>query len=251
MSRQAQRRRREASPEQRVEPANSGRRGASQKRTNPFDVTNSLRDGLFLLATAALLTACTAEPQQQPATNTPVEQPAPPPPAPRAPAPTPLAANILTSDGYGPLRIGMTRAQITEALGSDANPQAIGGADPEQCDQYRPAKAPEGMLVIVEQGRLTRISLIRQSKVKTDKGLGIGATPDQVRAAYGSSLQASPHKYVEVPAQYLTVWEKGGSGVGGPVAPTSRGIVYEVDASGKVALIHAGGPSITYVEGCS
>lgn len=245
---------------QRVEPTTAGRRGARPRASEPVrsrrrpQVTSRIhsRDGFFL-TTFLLLAACTAEPQSNTTTETPalVEQPTPPAPQAQAPPPTPVAANILTSEGYGPLRIGMTRAQITQALGPDANPEAVGGADPEQCDEYRPERAPEGMLLMVEQGRLTRISLIRNSTVKTDKGVGLGATPDQVRAAYGPALQASPHKYVAAPAQYLTVWEKGGSGVGGPVAPESRGIVYEVDGSGKVALIHAGGPSIGYVEGCS
>lgn len=35
----------------------------------------------------------------------------------------------------------------------------MGGPDPEACDQFRPERAPEGMLLMVEDGRLTRISL--------------------------------------------------------------------------------------------
>jgi hypothetical protein len=31
----------------------------------------------------------------------------------------------------------------------------------------------------------------------------------------------------------------------------ARGIVYEIDGAGKVGAIHAGGPSIQYVEGCA
>jgi hypothetical protein len=145
----------------------------------------------------------------------------------------------------------MTRAAITAALGEDSNPEAVGGADPEQCDQYRPARAPEGLLIMVEQGRLTRISLIRDSAIKTDRDLGLGATPAAVRAAYGDRLQASAHKYGEPPQEYLTVWAEGGGPADRIVPPHSRGIRYEVDGAGKVGAIHAGGPSITYVEGCS
>jgi hypothetical protein len=32
---------------------------------------------------------------------------------------------------------------------------------------------------------------------------------------------------------------------------SARGIVYEIDGTGKVGAIHAGGPSIQYVEGCA
>jgi hypothetical protein len=156
----------------------------------------------------------------------------------------------LTAEGWGPLRIGMTLAEITAALGPDADPQAVGGAEPESCDQFRPQRAPQGMLLMVEAGRLTRISLIPQAKVKTDHGLGLGATAAQVRAAYGGKLEATPHKYVDAPAEYLTVWAKGGVAADGAVPDYSRGIQFVVDATGEVGTIHAGGPSILYVEGC-
>ena len=42
----------------------------------------------------------------------------------------------------------------------------------------------------------------------------------------------------------------GGASGGEAAPPDSRGIRYEVGDNGKVAFIHAGGPSIQYVEGC-
>ena len=201
--------------------------------------------------------ACSPEPATQPAAppiSNSAAAPSAPAPAPAPPAgtaaTTPAAAAPLTAEGWGPLRVGMTLAEITAALGPDANPDAAGGADPASCDEFRPARAPEGMLLMVEDGRLSRISLIRASRVKTDRGLGLGAAPAEVRAVYGSALQATPHKYVDAPAQYLTFWSVGGSATGS-VPRSSRGIRYEVDATGKVTTIHAGGPSIAYVEGCS
>ena len=99
------------------------------------------------------LAACGAPP---PEPETPAE------PAP-APAPTPgapvSAADKLTAQGYGPLRIGMTRAEVEAALGPDSDPEAVGGPDPESCDQFRPERAPEGVLVMVEDGVLARISV--------------------------------------------------------------------------------------------
>jgi hypothetical protein len=199
-----------------------------------------------ILATSVLLSiaACSDEPAQQPAADAPAATAPAPAPQPN-PAQPPASANALTAEGWGPLKIDMTRDQITAALGPDANPNAVGGGDPE-CDQYRPSRAPEGMLLMVEDGRLTRISLSRNSTVKTDRGLGLGATPEQVTSAYGAQVKAEPHKYQDPPAQYLTVWSKGEPG-----ADDSRGMRYEIDGSGKVAQIHAGGPSIQYVEGCA
>src|SRR5690606_23850948 len=84
--------------------------------------------------------------------------------APSTPADT---ATYLTAEGWGPLRVGMTRAEVVAALGEDANPNAVGGPEPEQCDEFRPARAPAGMIVMLVQGRLARITLVRDSPVKT------------------------------------------------------------------------------------
>lgn len=175
----------------------------------------------------------------------------PPATGPKAPAPE-AARPVATAEGFGPLRIGMSRAEVVKALGEDSDPAAVGGPDPESCDMFRPQRAPEGMLVMIEEGRLISLSLIEGSKVRTDRGLGLGATAAEVRSVYGKALQAGPHKYEEAPAEYLTVWAKDGPGGDEyAAAPTARGIRYEVGAKGRVQAIHAGGPSIQYVEGCA
>lgn len=165
-------------------------------------------------------------------------------------APAVPTVSVLTADGWGPLAVGMTMAQITAALGPDADPDAVGGAEPERCDQFRPARAPAGLLVMVEDGRLSRISLINDSNIVTDRGFGLGASASAVKAAYGRAAVATPHKYSDAPAEYVTVWKGGPRAPDPDVKPSARGIVYEVDAQGRVGMIHAGGPSIQYIEGC-
>ena len=150
----------------------------------------------------------------------------------------------LTADGWGALRIGMTRAEVVAAAGEDANPEAVGGPDPESCDEFRPRRAPPGMRVMIEGGRLTRISVARDAAVRTDAGLGVGDPAAAVRAAYGARATSTPHKYVDAPAEYITVWQTEASD------STARGIVYEVGEDGRVAQVHAGSSSIQYVEGC-
>src|SRR5687767_4144879 len=51
------------------------------------------------------------------------------------------AAQVLTAEGFGPLRIGMSRAEVVKALGEDSDPEAVGGPDPESCDMFRPVRA--------------------------------------------------------------------------------------------------------------
>ena len=211
-----------------------------------------------LIALSLTVTACSRQPAPPPAepaaTELAQQQPAPAPatatPAP-APEPTPTTQTPLTAEGWGPLKIGMMRAEVVAALGEDANPEAVGGPDPESCDQFRPARAPEGMLVMIERGRLTSITLMPQAKVRTDAGVGVGATAGDVRQAYRYNISSSLHKYEAKPAVYLVHWAKGGGPADGAVPPGSRGIKYEVNGRGVVAMIHAGGPSILYVEGCS
>lgn len=157
----------------------------------------------------------------------------------------------LTPEGWGPLRIGMTIDEITAALGPDSDPEAVGGPDPASCDQFRPARAPRGMLVMVEDGRLTSISLIDDAPVETDKGIGLGDGREEVTKSYGAAAIASPHKYIEKPAAYMDIWVGGGGGDAFVAAPSARGIRYEIDEKNVVRAIHAGGPSIQYVEGCA
>jgi len=158
----------------------------------------------------------------------------------------------LTAEGWGPLRIGMTRAEIEAALGPDDSPNAAGGAEPESCDQFHPARAPEGMLAMVTDGRLSRISLVRGATVQTSEGLGLGAAAAAVTQAYGNRARTEPHKYEDAPAQYITVWtQPRPAGEAYVEDQNARGVRYEIGGDGAVNAIHAGGPSIQWVEGCS
>jgi len=165
---------------------------------------------------------------------------------PAAPA---ASADALTSQGWGPLKIGMTKEEVVTAVGDKRDPNA---ADiPGECVEYQPKNAPENLWVMLEAGKLTRITLADMSKLKTDKGLGLGDTADAVKTAYGADAVASPHKYQDKPAEYITVWDGGPRKEPYVEDEAARGIVYEIDGTGKVGAIHAGGPSIQYVEGCA
>ncbi|WGM31137.1 hypothetical protein [Brevundimonas sp. NIBR11] len=174
-------------------------------------------------------------------------------PAPTAPATPAPDANALTAAGYGPLRIGMTKAEVIAAVGDKFNPSLVGGAEPEVCDQWRPARSPEGVTVMLENGVLTRISVASPSTLKTDRGFGVGDTAAAIKAAYGPLAVSTPHKYAPAPAEDIFVWTTGGPATAGEYVqdPNARGIRYEIDGAGKVSIVHVGGPSIQLVEGCS
>ena len=203
---------------------------------------------LASLALAVSLAACSAEPP----VKTPAEEP------PAATTPPPADTNAITSEGWGPLRIGMTRDDVVTAMGPDANPNAVGGPDQEACDLFHPARAPEGLYVMIQRNVLTRISLQDNTTLNTDRGFGIGDTAAAIKAAYGADAHVEPHHYLGLPAEYITVWTNTGGATPNEqgwipenTTPNARGIRYETNAEGAVTEIHAGGPSIQYVEGCS
>jgi len=138
----------------------------------------------------------------------------------------------------------MTRAEVVAAAGEDANPDAVGGPEPEVCDEFRPVRAPEGLRVMIERDRLTRITLSAGAGITTERGFGVGDPAAPIKEAYGADAVVSPHKYSPAPAEYITVWRTA------PGGPDARGLVYEIGPDGRVVHIHAGGPSIQYVEGC-
>ncbi len=211
-----------------------------------------IRNACLTALTALTLAAC--NPSQPPVTPETGETAAAAAPAAVAPAAMPTTAAsplIVTAQGWGPLSIGMTRAQVVEALGEDANPNAVGGAEPGVCDQFRPARAPEGVMVMLENGRLSRISLIRGSDLKTDRDFGIGSSADEIKAAYGNAARVTPHKYSAAPAEDIFVWASGVPDEAYVQDPDARGIRYEIGSDGNVSAVHAGGPSIQLVEGCS
>ncbi len=164
--------------------------------------------------------------------------------APATGGPAATSATPVTADGWGPLQIGMTRDEVVAALGDAADPDAVGGPDPESCDEFRPSRAPTGVRVMIEDGVLTRVSALAGSGLRTDAGFGVGTGAASVKAAYGDAAEVLPHKYLDAPAEYVTVWRTGDGG------PGSRGLRYETDLGGRVAAVRAGGPSVAYVEGC-
>lgn len=230
-------------------------------------VRNVRTAGLVTLMLATALVGCDQLPLQS--ANAPAD------PAssgiPTAAAVTPATPLIVTAQGWGPLGIGMTKGRVIEALGPAAAPAAVPaapaaatpGAAPDAvtpriavvpetgiCEQFRPERAPAGTLVMIENGSLSRISLIEGSTLKTERGFGVGSTAAEIKAAYGGAVVSQPHKYDPAPAEDLYVWANGGS-TAVVQDPDARGIRYEVGTDGKVKAVHAGGPSIQLVEGCS
>lgn len=145
----------------------------------------------------------------------------------------------LTPQGYGPVRIGMSRPQAQAALGATLEGEPIDDAD--QCIEMTARRGHRGIFFMFERGRLARVSAAEGSSARTQRGIGIGATEAQVRAAYPRGLRSERHEYQDAPARYFTYWTR----------PARSGMRFETDGGRRVRVIHAGNSSIQYVEGCA
>lgn len=195
--------------------------------SKPIVVRAAFAAGLMALAACGQPAAKTDTPAPTPAAQT------------AAPAPA-VAAPVLTPTGFGPLRIGMTDAEARTAVGA-ANIEADTGTEiSDSCTEIKLKGAYPGVYLMINDGRLSRITLYESPDFKTDKGVGLGATPAQVMAAY-PGIVSTPHEYEDPPAVYLTLWTK----------PEKEGTRFEINHEGVVGSIHAGDETIQYVEGCA
>jgi hypothetical protein len=153
----------------------------------------------------------------------------------------------LSSDGYGPVEIGMNEAQLGDILGPQLD-QFVAG-DGENCTYLQRNLDPSGLGYMVLDGTLARVSLygdeydVATSLVKTPNGLSIGSSIEDVKAAFiDQSLIEEEHEYLGSAGRYITWWQDDAQ---------TRGIRFEINEENHVIAIHAGSDAITLIEGCS
>lgn len=147
-----------------------------------------------------------------------------------------MATFHLHSDGYGPVRVGMTVEGAERALGVGLRPDD----GEEECLHVEPVAAHLGVSFMVQNGKITRASLYPgKTDITTPRGVTLGDPEAKVRRLYGRSLKVERHAYGDDTSRYLTYWVGRG-----------RGVRFEIDG-GKVTAIHGGDRTIELVEGCS
>lgn len=145
----------------------------------------------------------------------------------------------LTPEGYGPVRIGMTRPQVERTLGA-----ALRGAgsveDSSVCIETEARRGHPGITFMFERNRLSRVSAGDGSRATTPRGIAVGATEAQMRRAYPRGLRSQAHQYQDEPARYFDYW-----------VSATRGVRFATDERRRIQMIHVGNASIRYVEGCA
>jgi hypothetical protein len=149
-----------------------------------------------------------------------------------AQAPSDETSNLLSADGVGAVRFGMTLAQAEAATGDKASLPAP--FDPA-CSMVRFPALPK-LRFMVEEGIVTRADA--EAGVGNAMGIAVGDTLAQVRAEHPEA-KVTAHKY-EADGHYVSF----------PSADGGAAIIAE-ESGGKVTRVRAGlQPAVAYVETC-
>ena len=147
----------------------------------------------------------------------------------------------LTPEGYGDMTIGMPIADARRVSGQSMNAPGIDDT-PGACNEQEYV-LPDGdkLYVMFEGDVITRITAASEAPhTRTAQNVGVGSTDAEVRTAYQDVIEEDAH-YNPPPAHNLIVW----------TVPDQSGLLFEVNEQGIVTSVHAGGPSIRYMEGCA
>ncbi len=179
-------------------------------------------------ATDTIPTTGTASPEPDTSVQPPKPQPSQP--------PLPSANWIVTAEGIGPVKAGMTIAEANSAVGNSLDlPSAL-----QECDYTRTKNAPTGVGFMIEKGRIVRADVRNNNEVKTAEGAGIGDTEATIMSLYPGQVTVRPAKYTSGHSLLVTPL----------TGARDTRIVFETD--GKTVTQFRSGmlPAVEYVEGC-
>jgi hypothetical protein len=141
---------------------------------------------------------------------------------------------VVREDAIGPIRIGISLAQLTAIL----HQKPIGDeSGSDNCFYVHTPNQPHIGYMIIDD-HVARVDVTARG-IKTSTGIHVGDSETRARQLYGARLKITPHQYVDT-GNYLTVQSSDGR----------YGIRFETD-KGKITGFYAGKyDAIQYVEGC-
>jgi hypothetical protein len=138
----------------------------------------------------------------------------------------------LSRNGFGRLKVGLTRAKIERRAGRSLRFSYRVGS----CAIWN-IRGAAGLSVMTTRGRLARV-YVGGGAWRTSLGIRLGDSESKVRSRY-PRLRTRPHAY-DPDGQYLIV--------PGP----RRRVVFETDAGDRVTAFRGGRvPEVMYIEGCA
>lgn len=142
--------------------------------------------------------------------------------------------------GIGPLQIGMTLEEATDALGLPLVP--LGSNISGDCAYYQPDAVSQSLGLMVVGNRVIRVDVWPGSSLATVSGAKIGSTDEELKAFYPGQIETMSNPYTQ--GEFLTLVPQD------PELALYR-LVFETDATGKVVQYRAGQfPAVTWPDGC-
>ncbi|NEQ45510.1 MAG: hypothetical protein F6K00_19005 [Leptolyngbya sp. SIOISBB] len=142
--------------------------------------------------------------------------------------------------GVGPIKIGMTLEEATDALGLPLVP--IGSNVGGDCAYYQPDSVSQALGLMVVDNRVIRVDVWPGSSLATVSGVKIGSTAQDLKDIYPGQLETTPNPYTQ--GEFLTLVPQD------PELSLYR-LVFETDDSGVVVQYRAGQfPAVTWPDGC-
>lgn len=144
---------------------------------------------------------------------------------------------VVSYDGFGPVKIGMSLSQASRALGMRVTRDT--GYEGNDCYYATPKGDFKGIAFMMTGTRIVRID-VESGNYSTDRGAKIGDSEAQIKRLYRGEYKISRHKYFAT-GRYIEVEIKGGR----------YSIIFETDGK-RVTTYRVGRPEqVGYVERCS
>jgi hypothetical protein len=149
------------------------------------------------------------------------------------------AAPTLAVDGLGELPYPMSPEELVARFGVSGPPSPEDDGEVWCTMTWLPVAAGDSILAMFTDRGLVRVD-VRDTGRRTAAGVGVGSTEEEVRRAYGSAVEATPHKYTD--GRYLTIRAPSGD----------RALVFETDEAATITTFRVGAlPEVGWIEGCS
>ncbi|MEM6716465.1 MAG: hypothetical protein AAF622_15445 [Cyanobacteria bacterium P01_C01_bin.147] len=142
--------------------------------------------------------------------------------------------------GVGPIQIGMTLEEATDALGLPLVP--IGSNAGGDCAYYQPDAVSQTLGLMVVDNRVIRVDVWPGSSLATVSGVKIGSTAQELQEIYPEQLESTPNPYTQ--GEFFTLVPQD------PELSLYR-LVFETDDSDQVVQYRTGQfPAVTWPDGC-
>jgi hypothetical protein len=160
-----------------------------------------------------------------------------------SPSPTETAKltnrDRLRMDGIGSIRVGMTVDQAEQAAEIKLR---VDKEFTEACRYAFPVQGPRNLAFMSSYGKIVRVDVSPDSRIKTVSGIGVGDTEADVLRVYGDRIKREPHPYLHETGSYL---------VYRPAGERTLLLIFETDGKKVISFRSGVAEFVRATEGCA